>query len=261
MKEHWRVWAGVAVLAFVALVICYGVSSGMSRRACYAAHGTFYYWFHGLEMTSGRGDWGGPDPLMCFKEDLWDKRPKDFQWTVWYKFLRQRKRDEKQVRPIFKEAYNSVAASHTETAFTWGRLYASSSDPVVAADVVNAYMDSLAELELELLNKRKASSVESLALCYYRLVKRREKMESALLENGRRDTKEASPDDLALIKKQIKECEREINLQQHVDNRTNTMFKIMYVADVPKEPMGFRERKRMKEILRWFDGLKNCPEL
>ena len=104
--------ARVAVLAFVALVIGYGVSSGMSRRACYAAHGTFYYWFHGLEMTSGRGDWGGPDPLMCFKEDLWDKRPKDFQWTVWYKFFFVFKRDETQARRTCKGACTSVAASH-----------------------------------------------------------------------------------------------------------------------------------------------------
>ena len=192
MKAHWRGWAGVAVLAFVALVIGYGVSSGWSCYARYAAHGTFYYWFHGFEMTAGRWEWSGPDPLMCFKEALWNKRPEDFQWTVWYKFLRQRKRDEKRVKPIFKEAYNSVTVSRAETACTWGRLYASSSDPVVAADVVNAYMDSLAELELELLNKEKNYSLGDLTLCYYHLVKRREKMESALLKNKRCDTNEIS---------------------------------------------------------------------
>ena len=261
MKTQRKVWSFAAVLAFVALVIGYGVSSGWFGCARYAAHGTFYYWVHGLEMTSGRGDWGGPDPLMCFKEALWNKRPEDFQWTVWYKFLRQRKRDEKRVKPIFKEAYNSVTASHTEIAYTWGLLYASSSDPEIAADVVNAYMDSLSELELELLNKEKNYSLGDLTLCYYHLVKRREKMESALLKNKRCDTNEISKGDLALVEKQIEGCDQRIGLEQRVDNRTNTMFKIMHVADVPKEPMGFLERKRMKRIREWFGSLKNSPEL
>lgn len=261
MKKQRKVWSFAAVLAFVALVIGYGVSSGWSCYARYAAHGTFYYWFHGFEMTAGRWEWSGPDPLMCFKEELWNKRPGDFQWTVWHKFLRQRSRDEKRVKPIFKEAYNSVTASRAETACTWGRLYASSSDPEIAADVVNAYMDSLADLELELLNKRKDSALGNLALCYYRLVKRREKLESALLENEGCDTKETSKEGLSLIEKQIAECERSISLQQHVDNRTNTMFKIMHVADVPKGPMGFLERNRLKRICEWFGSLKNRPEL
>lgn len=48
----------------------------------YAARGTFYYWLYGLENGAGFGDWGGPDPLWCFKEDLWNKRPDDFVQRV-----------------------------------------------------------------------------------------------------------------------------------------------------------------------------------
>ena len=227
----------------------------------YVAGGTFYYWFHGFEMSAGWSEWGGTDPLACFKENLWDRRPRDFFWSVWRESPRRDERNSSQTKSLFKEAYDSVVISRTKPAVTWGKLYVTSRDPVVAADVANAYLKALAKLELRLLEDRKDSSVKSLALVYYRLLMRCRDLENQLSRNRDQQVKETIRDKLETIKKSMVECEADIEIQKNVDVRTNTMFKIMHKAEVPTERMGFWFMMRKKELHEWFDHLTDVPFL
>ena len=109
----------------------------------YAASGIFYYWFPGLEKTAGFGPcWGGPDPLICFKHDLWNTCSEDFE-----QFVLQRLRDsyglDKKREPIAEEAIQSVTFSRTGISITWEKLIVLSPDPMIAANVANASMDVL----------------------------------------------------------------------------------------------------------------------
>ena len=108
----------------------------------YAASGIFYYWFPGLEHKAGRFVWSGPDPLNCFKHELWNTCSEDFE-----QFVLQRLRDsyglDKKRESIAGEAIQSVTFSHSGKSFTWEKLTVLSPDPVIAADVANASLDVL----------------------------------------------------------------------------------------------------------------------
>lgn len=225
----------------------------------YVAHATFYYWFNGLEMSAGWREWSGPDPLCCFKKDLWDRRPRDFRWKVWRRFLRCRERDEKTAKQLFNEAYDSVAVSHAASALTWGNLYVTAREPEVAADVANAYMTALADLEMELLNERGNVIVRNYSLSYYRLLKRRLKLEQELSGNEERRDGTSANEKLELVRRQMMALDAKIATQEHVDNRTNTMFKIMHKAEVPTAASGSDSRKRMEEFRRWFESAGDIP--
>lgn len=141
-----KVWWTMLGLLFVTMIcLC---RAEVTNPKLYAASGIFYYWFPGLEKTAGFGLWGGPDPLNCFKHDLWNKCSEDFE-----QFVLQRLRDsyglDKKRESIAGEAIQSVTFSHTNISYTWEKLTALSPDPVMAADVANASLDVLYDVGLK----------------------------------------------------------------------------------------------------------------
>lgn len=216
---------------------------GMVREK-YVATGTFYYWHHGLEMSAGWSDWGGPDPLWCFKEDVWDQRSRDFHWDVWHKFrnLHDWKDDAK---PKFMEAYESVTVGGNGTALTWKNIYAASSDPVLAADVANACMEALAEFEEKLLREKREKSIGMLAARHFRYCRARDKLPADSPNRAAHD-------------KEIADLKAKIDVWERYDVRTNTMFKIMRRADVPTKA-GEPSEARLRKIARDFDALGKTP--
>ena len=136
-----KVWWIMLGLLFVTM-IC-PCRAEVTDPKLYAASGIFYYWFPGLEKTAGFGPcWGGPDPLICFKHDLWNTCSEDFE-----QFVLQRLRDsyglDKKRESIAGEAIQSVTFSHSGISLTWEKLTALSPDPVMAANVANASLDVL----------------------------------------------------------------------------------------------------------------------
>ncbi len=112
----------------------------------YAASGTFYYWFPGLEMTAGRGPiWSGPDPLMCFKHEIWYKCDEDFEDLVLEK-LRNSYNMKTDREAMARDAIQSIAFSSTGISMTWKNLTALSPDPSLAADVANASLDVFSDV-------------------------------------------------------------------------------------------------------------------
>jgi len=216
---------------------------GMVREK-YVATGTFYYWHHGLEMSAGRSDWGGPSPIGCFKTDVWEQRPTDFYRDVWRKF--QGLRDwQDDAKPKFMEAYESVTFGGNGTALTWQNLYAASSDPVLAADVANACLEALAELEEKLLKEKREKSLGWLAAQHFRYCRTRDKLQE---DSPKRER----------IEKEITKTETSIGWWEGYGVRTNTMFKIMRRADVPTKT-GEPSEARLRKIARGFDALGKTP--
>lgn len=144
-RLSWTVCLWVGVLCAAIMGVCFAV---VFRPKLYAAHGTFYYWFYGLEKTAGYGDWGGPDTLWCFKVDLWDKRPNDFEQRVMQRLQTSYGMDANNELNV-KEAMQSIVCCPTKISFTWSKLIVLSPDPVLAANVANASMEVLHELDLE----------------------------------------------------------------------------------------------------------------
>ncbi len=135
-----KAWWVMLGLLFVTMTCSCGAE--VTTPKLYAASGIFYYWFPGHEKTAGFGPWGGPDPLNCFKHELWNTCSEDFE-----QFVLQRLRDsyglEKKRESIAGEAIQSVTFSHSGISFTWEKLTALSPDPVMAANVANASLDVL----------------------------------------------------------------------------------------------------------------------
>lgn len=251
----------VAIVASVALLVpaCLLGLLYASGPDKYVATGTFYYWFHGLEQTAGRGEWGGPDPLALFKERLWNRRPEGFRKTVWAEFLRSRKYDDRQAWPLFEEAYDSVVIAHNKTAFTWGDFFVTADDPVVAVDVANAYMNSLSELELKLLDEGRDCGIGYHARwCSHKLNEYREiEGQFADCSDSGKQTKLRAK--LMAIRGRIDASERAIAELRQIDNRTNTMFKVMRTAEIPTETLRVTDRQRLQRLRSEFESLWTGP--
>ena len=125
-------------------------ASSNAGMTLYEASGTFYYWFYGLERKAGFGPiWSGPDPLRCFKIDIWDNRPDDFAQLIIQKLRKSYGMAANQESKA-KDAIRSITfdwARHISV--TWEKLVVTSPDPVLAADVANASMEVLQELDLK----------------------------------------------------------------------------------------------------------------
>ena len=114
----------------------------------YAACGTFYYWFYGLEKEAGFYFWSGPHPLSCFRMDIWNKRPDNFEQRIVRKLREAYGMDASQELRA-KDAIRSITFEETGISLTWNNLIVVSPDPVLAAEVANASMEVLCELDLE----------------------------------------------------------------------------------------------------------------
>ena len=125
-------------------------ASSKVEMTLYETSGMFYYWFYGLERKAGFGPiWSGPDPLRCFKADIWDNRPDDFVQRIMQK-LRKAYGMEANQESKAKDAIRSITfdwARHISV--TWEKLVVTSTDPILAADVANASMEVLQEFDLE----------------------------------------------------------------------------------------------------------------
>ena len=142
-----RTGVASAIIGLLCMVIG-GVSCNaeVTDSKLYAASGTFYYWFPGLEMTAGHGGiWGGPDPLMLFKRDIWYECVEDFEDLVVEK-LRDSYNMKTNREVMAREAIQSVAFSPTGISITWKNLTVLSPDPSLAADVANASLDVFSDV-------------------------------------------------------------------------------------------------------------------
>ena len=150
-----------AMLAWLCL------SDGMGPKL-FADQGTFYYWFPGRERTAGFAESSGPDPLEVFKESLWDKRPDDFGERVIRRLVDSYGMGEERTVDA-DTSIRSICFCHTGLSITWQDIIAVSRDPVLAADVANAAMDVLYELDLEQEQLRKEQAVSQFAAAYERV--------------------------------------------------------------------------------------------
>ena len=253
-KLKWRLLAEAFVLAVALAALC----CWWSRE--YVAVGKFYYWIHGGEMTAGFGDWGGPDPIWCFKRDVWNQRPWDFKRKVWNAFCRRRGRDEVSVLPLFKSAYDSVTVAHDKTAITWGSLAAVSKDPAVAADVVNSYMDALSALELELLHARKMKEIGSISSIYFRVLGQRRNLEDRLARSSDEGERESLRGTRERLDEKLRRLESLVREMDHADVRTNTMFKAMQAAEVPTKALDRATRRSLEAKRAIFDRIQDRPD-
>jgi len=197
-----------------------------------------------MEMTAGRGAWSGPEPLACFKDELWDRRPRDFKWSVWNKF--ERLHDWKDdAKPEFTRTYDSVIFGGNRTSFTWKNMHAVSTNPVLAADVVNACMEALSDLELQLLRDRNERTIGHLATAHLRTCRKRDK-------------EDPSSPNRATLERTVAKQEAEIRALESCDVRTNTQFKIMKRAEVPTKA-GVPSEDRIRECRAYFNSLNVPP--
>ena len=147
--SHLVFWTGeVSVIIGLLCTTIGGASYGaeVTGSKLYAASGTFYYWFPGLEMTAGHGGfWGRPDPLTCFKRDIWYECDEDFEDLVLEK-LRNSYNMKTNREVMAREAIQSVAFSPTGISITWKNLTVLSPDPSLAADVANASLDVFSDV-------------------------------------------------------------------------------------------------------------------
>ena len=141
-------WTACLLAGLLCVAIMGSCFAVVSCPKLYAAHGTFYYWLYGLEKTAGYSDWSGPDPLWCFKVDLWDKRPDDFEQRVMRRLRTSYGMDANKELKV-KDAIQSIVCGPAGISFTWAKLIVLSPDPVLAADVANGSMEVLHELDLE----------------------------------------------------------------------------------------------------------------
>lgn len=97
----------------------------------------------------------------------------------------------------------------------------------------------------------------TLAYSHYLSVKEQRNLETELGKEKDRQKHESLSASLEILKRKISAIESSIDVQKNIDNRTNTMFKVMKEAEIPSEPIGVLERKRMKQVKEWFDNLSN----
>ena len=219
---------------------------GVLSHKQYAARGTFYYWLYGLENVAGFSTWGGPDPLWCFKEDIWNKRPDDFVQRVIGRLCDSYGMDKDRI-PEAASVIESIVFCHTSISFTWQELIAVSHDPMFAANVANATMDVLYELDLERQESRRAATIRYLSDAYEHARNDKEsrvkRMANAKSEREKSD-EEAR---VAQLSQRMDNCERQIALYREMDVRTNTMFKIMIPAGVATNIVTRRIAQRLRE--------------
>jgi len=215
----------------------------------YVATGVFYYWHHGQEeKTKARMIWSGPDPLDLFNSRLWCKRPHDFNWMIWNRFLRHKKR-KRDLKPQFRDAVGTIEFGECEEDISRKCIRAISPDPIVAANVVNACMEALEELERQMLGEDKKRRQEKLAMEYYKCSRECERLEQRTVKAwlGR------MTGDLNVNKKKMAECAKRIDELENWNVETNTWFKIMVRASVPTNVLDSAMKKQMARDRFWWD--------
>lgn len=247
-------FCAIAVSSLATVLFAGGDEDG--TRPQYVAYGTGYYWFYGLEMTSGRGVWGGPDPLWCFKEDVLDKLPEDFPDQV----IARLKRDYGLAdgrEEVARRVYEGILFGHCDIAFTWFQIVGVSEDPKLAADVVNASMDLYYEFDLA---KRKADRVQGLDSAKAGIARYSaaiEDMESRLKSpNGPEDEKRWQSG-LEYNRKMLAHSERELSRIEALDPVTNTMFKAMVRPTVATNLVDAFTSRELKHLAKTFKILEN----
>ena len=237
-----------------ALIICsaFGVVLagvwflGIIEPKLYAARGTFYYWLPGLEHTAGFSDCSGPSPFGLFKEELWDKRPDDYEQRVLRQLI-----DSYGVcgedNSDATSAIRSIAFCRTRISRTWQELIAVSRDPVLAAHVANAAMDILREIDVERQESIKEEMVRQLVSTCERIRESKKTLEKQMKNCKVEDKKSEYAPRIAELAQCIDRLNGQISLYQEMDARTNAMFKIMIPAGVATNVLTRRIARRLRD--------------
>lgn len=232
----------VVGLSLAVVGIWAGLSLWGSWRQCpefYEAVGTFYYWFPGSEMKAGWGLWSGPDPLWCFKEDVWDRLPNDFGRRIYQGVPPAMRRmfDQR----VIDEAMASVCFGGSSEAFTWNKMSVLSTNATLSATMVNVFFKALAAFECEQRHKSREDQMGRIATQYLRT-----KMD---LDKQRLSR---STQEIASLKGQslLAQFEREFHVLEQCDDRTNVWFKPMIWAEVPTNAVSPQRLRQREQFLR-----------
>ena len=245
----------LAVVAFAGIA-AYRMSTGGNEDAApcggadddikYLACGEFYYWFPGMEMTSGRSDWGGADPMALFKEEIWDCRGRDFNDCVWNRMVDEHHWIRKLHKSMFDEAIGTVRFGHSRTAITWGNMCAMSKDRYFAADLVNSCMDELCCVEQRVVQDRKNKIIDGYEKLQFSWWKNIQKFKRMLKTERRHDKVQSYSNDLSVAETIITNLEAQIETIRSKGVEYQLHYKVMRKAEPPKEPVTLRELKSLE---------------
>lgn len=207
------------------------------------ASGLFYYWHPGLEWTAGRGCWGGPDPLGCFKQDLWNSRGESFEHEVAFEVMRMRGVDpyEHPDRALAIAAAQSITFSHVTNSFCWAKMSVTSADGDIAEKVVDVVFRYLWSREIELRQAKKEKQAGSDAFRIYEFTKR--------LEDPRNAGSRTS------LTNAIAKYEADIERLWSMNMRDSVWFKAMEVPTNATERVGLMDVMRLRRARRIFEDV------
>lgn len=260
MKRKRMSWKACAVAGLMCALVTAWWYANVRAPKLYAARGTFYFGIYGGERIPESADWSGPAPYWVFSEYLWDKRPDDFAQRV--------------LRRLHEKGMDTSRASEAEAAIqsmavfrrsrTFMELVAVSQDPVLAADVANASMDVLYELDLEHHKATRESMIRQLTDSYETACQMKDEiLKRAAAAKSEEQVREVA-DQTTRQSRIIDDLKREISIYQGWDVRTNTMFKVMIPADVATDVVTGKIARRLREhptgLSPWCDREGNLVQ-
>ena len=141
----------------------------------------------------------------------------------------------------------SIAFCHTSISFTWQELITVSHDPVFAANVANATMDVLYELDLERQESKRGVSIRHL-LDEYEYARNSKDVLVKRKENAKSEKEHSDYEvQIAQLSQRMDYCKTRIAQYREMDVRTNTMFKIMIPAGVATNIVTKKIAQRLRE--------------
>lgn len=243
MKRRTKV-SFVSVVSMLALGIAFGL--GILHELPWKigdkeASGLFYYWHPGLEWTAGRDFWGGPDPLWCFKRDLWDSRGENFEHEVAFEVMRMRGVDpyEHPDRALAFAAARSITFSHVTNSFCWAKMSVTSPDGDIAEKVVDVVFRYLWSREIEL---RKTKMEQQVGFDALRICEFKERLKTRYSDGTGTSLTNA-----------IAKYEADIDRLRSLKLKDLVWFKAMEVSTNATERVGLLDVMRLRRARRIFE--------
>lgn len=205
------------------------------------ASGLFYYWYPGIEWTAGRDCWGGPDPLGCFKQDLWNGRGEGFEHEVAFEVMRMRGVDPREHpdRALAFAAARSITFSHVTNSFCWAKMSVTSPDGDIAEKVVDVVFRYLWSREIEL---RKAKMEQQVGFDTLRICEFKERLKTRYSDGTGTSLTNA-----------IAKYEADIERLRSLKLKDLVWFKAMEIPTNATERVGLMDIMRLRSARRFFE--------
>ena len=223
---------GICLVAGLIIVVIIAAALLMANRRPkqYEARGMFYFGPYGREKESLLiEDWSGPDRLCMFMEHLWNDRPDDFTQRV----IRRLHDGYGWVGndDVAMKAVDSIKFHHCANKLAMIELSVVSSGPSYAADVANASMDIIADLELEYEERCRNKLVDAFENeCRNVNAARDKAVERRRIAQSDEDKRRLAQD-IAQLEGIASDYMVKIAAYKAMDVHTNVMFKVMSRAE------------------------------